>query len=125
MQLSTVVRVPSEEVLCVSRISARAAHVASSWLQAWPCYPLSHRTALTLCPGPALPCGISTLCLTPPAIHACIAIDPAPHTVPLGSRVLSYPDTRTTPHSRVALTPHSRVGLLKGALSESLSLTNH
>ena len=42
-----------------------------------------------------------------------------PHTVLLSRSVLSRP--RTTLLSRAALTPHSRVGLLKGALSESLS----
>ena len=37
------------------------------------------------------------------------------------SHALSWFDPRTTPLSRVALTPHGSVGLLKGALSESLS----
>ena len=47
------------------------------------------------------------------------------HLTPYCSHTLSWFDIRTTLLSRVALTPHSRVGLLKGALSESLSLTNY
>ena len=43
------------------------------------------------------------------------------HLTPYCSHTLSWFDTRTTLLSRVALTPHSRVGLLKAALSESLS----